>query len=92
LPVVVDNDVNALVAAEQWFGSGREAADFLVVSLGRGAGLVVHIDDDVITCFGQRNQIVDRYRPAFGRRYLGGHGSTPTMSAFLEDTFFSDGI
>jgi len=44
LPVVVDNDVNALVAAEQWFGSGRDAADFLVVSLGRGVGLGLVLD------------------------------------------------
>jgi N-acetylglucosamine repressor len=39
LPVVVDNDVNALTAAELWFGAGRGIADFLVVSLGRGVGL-----------------------------------------------------
>jgi len=39
LPVVLDNDVNALAMAEQWFGAGRGVADFLVVSLGRGVGL-----------------------------------------------------
>jgi predicted NBD/HSP70 family sugar kinase len=44
LPVVVDNDVNALVAAEQWFGSGRDAADFIAVSLGRGVGLGLVLD------------------------------------------------
>jgi len=38
-PVVVDNDVNALTAAEQWFGAGRGVDDFLVVSIGRGVGL-----------------------------------------------------
>ena len=44
LPVVIDNDVNALVAAEQWFGAGRGQPDFLAVSLGRGIGLGLVLD------------------------------------------------
>ncbi len=44
LAVVVDNDVNALVAAEQWFGSGRGVADFVAVSLGRGIGMGMVLD------------------------------------------------
>lgn len=39
LRVVVENDVNALAAAEAWFGHGHEVSDFLVVTLGRGVGL-----------------------------------------------------
>lgn len=39
VPVVIDNDVNALTAAEQWFGAGRGVKDFLVISIGRGVGL-----------------------------------------------------
>ena len=39
VPVILDNDVNALAVAEQWFGAGRGITDFLVVSLGRGVGL-----------------------------------------------------
>lgn len=39
VPVIIDNDVNALTAAEQWFGAGRGVKDFLVVSIGRGVGL-----------------------------------------------------
>lgn len=39
VPVILDNDVNALAVAEQWFGAGRGVTDFLVVSLGRGVGL-----------------------------------------------------
>ncbi|GAA1495993.1 ROK family protein [Paeniglutamicibacter kerguelensis] len=38
LPVLVENDVTALVAAEQWFGVGREVADFAVVTIGAGVG------------------------------------------------------
>ncbi|GAA5107471.1 ROK family transcriptional regulator [Haloechinothrix salitolerans] len=44
LPVVVDNDVNTLVASEQWFGAGRDATDFAVVSIGRGVGLGMVLD------------------------------------------------
>lgn len=44
VPVAVDNDVNALVATEQWFGAGRGVADFLVISLGRGVGLGMVLD------------------------------------------------
>ena len=38
LPVWVDNDVNALVAAESLFGRGRRADNFVVVTIGRGIG------------------------------------------------------
>ncbi|WP_287930844.1 ROK family protein [Arthrobacter sp.] len=38
LPVEVDNDVTALAAAEQWFGAGRDAANFAVVTVGAGVG------------------------------------------------------
>jgi predicted NBD/HSP70 family sugar kinase len=44
LPVVVDNDVNTLVANEQWFGAGRGVSDVAVVSIGRGAGLGMVLD------------------------------------------------
>lgn len=38
LPVVVGNDVNALVVAQRWFGAGREADTFAVVTTGAGIG------------------------------------------------------
>lgn len=44
LPVVMDNDVNALAAAEQWFGAGRNASNFIVISLGRGIGMGMVLD------------------------------------------------
>lgn len=47
LPVVADNDVSALVAAEQWFGAGRETADFAVVTIGAGVGYGLVIDNQV---------------------------------------------
>lgn len=38
LPVVIGNDVNALVVAQRWFGAGRETDTFAVVTLGAGIG------------------------------------------------------
>lgn len=38
LPVVVENNVNALSAAEQLFGQGRSYDDVLVVTIGNGVG------------------------------------------------------
>jgi len=42
-PVLVDNDVNTLTVAEQWFGRGHGVDDFIVVTVGEGvgAGIVV---------------------------------------------------
>ena len=39
LPVLVENDVNALAVAEQLFGRGRRHRDFLVLTIGSGVGL-----------------------------------------------------
>ena len=37
-PVLVDNDVNTLTVAEQWFGRGHGVDDFVVVTVGVGVG------------------------------------------------------
>ncbi len=38
LPVVIENDVNTLAIAEQWFGAGSALPSFLVVTVGTGIG------------------------------------------------------
>lgn len=38
LPVYLENDVNTLTLAEQWFGHGRGVENFAVVTVGRGVG------------------------------------------------------
>ena len=38
LPVVVENDVAALVEAETWFGAGRGLDRFVVLTIGAGIG------------------------------------------------------
>ena len=44
LPVYLENDVNTLTIAEQWFGYGHDVEHFVVVTVGRGigAGIVVN--------------------------------------------------
>lgn len=39
MPVIVENDVNALTLAERWFGAGSGSPNFLVVTLGVGVGM-----------------------------------------------------
>ena len=39
VPVSIDNDVNTLTLAEQWFGAGQGVDDFLAITVGRGVGL-----------------------------------------------------
>jgi predicted NBD/HSP70 family sugar kinase len=38
VPVYLENDVNALTIAEQWFGHGHGVDHFVVVTVGRGIG------------------------------------------------------
>jgi len=44
LTVVIDNDVNTLVASEQGWGEGRGIGNLAVVSVGRGIGLGLVLD------------------------------------------------
>ncbi len=49
LPVSVENDVTALVAAELWFGSGRETPNFAVLTTGAGVGYGIAVHGQVIS-------------------------------------------
>ncbi|MFS4097170.1 ROK family protein [Streptomyces sp. AF1A] len=68
LPVVVENDVAALVEAETWFGAGRGLDRFVVLTIGAGIGYglvlggrrVPHDEED--RGFG-RHWIIDPYGP-----------------------------
>jgi predicted NBD/HSP70 family sugar kinase len=44
VPVLLDNDVNTLAAAERLYGVGQEAPSYLVVTIGRGIGCGIVID------------------------------------------------
>jgi len=47
LPVLIDNNVNALSVAERLFGQGRFFKDFLVVTIGAGVGAGIVADGKV---------------------------------------------
>jgi len=44
LPVLVDNDISAVTAAERLYGPGANCADFLLVAIGQGIGLGMVLD------------------------------------------------
>ena len=48
LPVIVDNNVNALSMAERLFGQGRQHQNFLVVTIGTGVGAGIVSDGTVL--------------------------------------------
>jgi predicted NBD/HSP70 family sugar kinase len=48
LPVVVENDVNSLTVAEQWFGAGVDVPSFAVVTIGAGVGCGFVIDGNLV--------------------------------------------
>lgn len=48
LPVVVENDVNSLTVAEQWFGAGVDVPSFAVVTIGAGVGCGFVVDGSLV--------------------------------------------
>jgi predicted NBD/HSP70 family sugar kinase len=50
LPVVVDNDVAALVEAETWFGAGRGLDRFVVLTIGAGIGYGLVLGGTRVPC------------------------------------------
>lgn len=52
IPVLVDNDVNTLAISERLYGRGRDAEDFIALTLGRGVGLGIVASGDIYHGFG----------------------------------------
>lgn len=48
LPVIVENNVNALAIAERLYGVGRQYENFLVVTIGTGVGAGIVVDGVVL--------------------------------------------
>lgn len=48
LPVIVENNVNAVATAEQLYGTGAAYQDFIVVTLGTGVGLTIISDGAIL--------------------------------------------
>lgn len=47
LPVFLDNDANLVAVAEQYYGEGRSASDFLVVTVEHGVGMGIVLGNEV---------------------------------------------
>ncbi len=48
IPTVVDNDVVAFTELEHWFGAGRNATRFAVLTLGAGIGYGLVMHDEIV--------------------------------------------
>ncbi|GAA5065442.1 ROK family transcriptional regulator [Thermocatellispora tengchongensis] len=49
VPTVLNNDVRALTAAQQWFGAGVGHSSFALVTVGAGIGCGLVVEDRVVT-------------------------------------------
>ncbi|MGG4489253.1 ROK family transcriptional regulator [Metabacillus idriensis] len=47
MPVMVENDVRALALAESWFGQGKGVSDFICISVGRGIGSGIVMNNEL---------------------------------------------
>ncbi|MDQ1752105.1 MAG: hypothetical protein QOE71_3161 [Pseudonocardiales bacterium] len=47
LPVVIENDVNTLAVAEQWFGAGSSFPSFALVTIGVGVGCALVLENQL---------------------------------------------
>lgn len=47
LPVLIENDVNAVTVSERLYGRGREHESFLTVTIGRGVGAGIIVDGEL---------------------------------------------
>ena len=77
IPVMIENDVNALAVAEAWFGAGSDHADFLVVTLGRGVGTPARRPR--LPRPGRRRGRVRAHRPQPGRGRNRDNGRGPAV-------------
>lgn len=48
VPVSIDNDVNTLTLGEKWQGAGIPVDNFVVVTIGRGIGMGMVINDQIV--------------------------------------------
>jgi predicted NBD/HSP70 family sugar kinase len=48
LETIVENDVDALAIAEQWFGAGQGVSSFAVVTVGAGVGCALVVENELV--------------------------------------------
>jgi predicted NBD/HSP70 family sugar kinase len=80
---VVENDVNALAVAEQWFGAGRDIPSFAVVTVGAGVGCGLVVDRELLHgatgMAGELGHVV--VRPEGERCLCGNRGCLETVAS-----------
>jgi predicted NBD/HSP70 family sugar kinase len=83
LLTVVENDVNALAVAEQWFGAGRDIPSFAVVTVGPGVGCGLVLDGELLHgatgLAGELGHVV--VRPEGDRCLCGNQGCLETVAS-----------
>jgi predicted NBD/HSP70 family sugar kinase len=83
LRTVVENDVNALAMAEQWFGAGRDIPTFAVVTVGAGVGCGLVVEGELLHgatgLAGELGHIV--VRPEGERCVCGSQGCLETVAS-----------
>lgn len=88
LPVVIDNDANAVALAELWFGRPEvsDARDFILVLVAEGVGTGIIFDGQVYR--GQRGAAGE-----FGHMVIGTHAPVPCSCGNLDcwEAFSSEG-
>ncbi|WP_394770619.1 ROK family protein [Lacisediminihabitans sp.] len=89
LPVVIDNDVVAFTESEHWFGAGRGADRFAVITLGVGIGYGLVIHDEIVVDADSGLGLVghwplDPFGPLCPAGHRGCARSTLTLSAISQ--------
>ena len=89
LPVVIDNDVVAFIESEHWFGAGRGADRFAVITLGVGIGYGLVIHDEIVVDADSGLGLVghwplDPFGPLCPSGHRGCARSTLTLSAISQ--------
>ena len=90
LPVVIDNDVVAFTESEHWFGAGRGADRFAVITLGVGIGYGLVIHDEIVIDADSGLGLVghwplDPFGPLCPAGHRGCARSTLTISAISQE-------
>jgi len=47
VPIYIDNDVNTFTITEQWFGKGQGVDNFLIITIGRGVGMGIVVNNQI---------------------------------------------
>ncbi|WP_341977448.1 ROK family transcriptional regulator [Microbacterium sp. LWO13-1.2] len=102
LPLVIENPLKAMVAAELWLGRGRSAASLVTVNLGTGVGAGIVLEGRILRGatnsageWGHSLLVLDGRRCRCGRNgcveaYIGAPGIQQTLREIAQDHPLAD--